>query len=377
MGEGFPQRLGRIISAAQLWPKHGGEQVRVDGLCRDGHARRVESGPIMLRVYFRENGCLTPRDLDAGASHDMPKGLIPWIDLLNPTPTEDRFVEQHLGLSIPTREEMQEIEVSARLYNEGGAEFMTMTALVRLDTDEPGATPITFILKDDTLVTVRYAEPRPFHTFAQRAMKPDFVPSGNGEQIMLGLLEALIDRLADALERAGARIDLISHEVFRRSPGTRTIKARNLEGVIENIGREGDFLGLTRESLVSISRLSAYHMANSETDHRADKDTRVRLRLVQRDVTALGDHATYLTGKNQFMLDATLGLINLEQNQIIKIFSIAAVCLMPPTLVASVYGMNFKHMPELDWEFGYPMSLILMIIAALLPYLYFKRRGWL
>ncbi|MDB5640728.1 MAG: corA [Hyphomicrobiales bacterium] len=331
----------------------------------------------MLRVYFRENGCLTPRDLDAGAAHDMPSGPVPWIDLLNPTPAEDRFVEKHLGLSIPTREEMQEIEVSARLYNEGGAEFMTMTALVRLDTDEPGATPITFILKDETLVTVRYAEPRPFHTFALRAMRVDFVPCNDGEQIMLGLLEAMIDRLADALERAGARIDFISREVFRPSPQKRTIKARNLEGVIENIGREGDFLGLTRESLVSISRLSAYHMANFENDHRTDKEARVRLRLVQRDVTSLSDHATYLTGKNQFMLDATLGLINLEQNQIIKIFSIAAVCLMPPTLVASVYGMNFKHMPELDWEFGYPMSLILMIVAAILPYLYFKRRGWL
>jgi magnesium transporter len=118
-------------------------------------------------------------------------------------------------------------------------------------------------------------------------------------------------------------------------------------------------------------------MANSETDHRADKDTRVRLRLVQRDVTALGDHATYLTGKNQFMLDATLGLINLEQNQIIKIFSIASVCLMPPTLIASVYGMNFKHMPELGWEWGYPAAVLLMFVAGVLPFVYFRRKGWL
>jgi len=224
---------------------------------------------------------------------------------------------------------------------------------------------------------VRYAEPRPIQIFAQRALKSDNVPCGTGEQIMLGLLEALVDRVADALERAGARIDVISHEVFRPAASKRSAKARNLQSVIENIGREGEFLGLTRESLVSINRLSAYHLAASENEHRTDKESRVRLRLVQRDVGSLSDHATYLTGKNQFMLDATLGLINLEQNQIIKIFSIAAVCLMPPTLVASVYGMNFKHMPELDWEFGYPMSLVLMIIAAILPYLYFKRRGWL
>jgi magnesium transporter len=331
----------------------------------------------MLRVYFKENGSLTPRDIDVGVSGDLPPGRVPWIDLLNPTPAEDRYVEKHLGLSIPTREEMQEIEVSARLYNEDGGEFMTMTALVRLDTDEPAATPITFILKGDTLVTVRYAEPRPFQTFAQRALRADSVPCAAGEQVMLGLLEALIDRIADALERIGARIDVISHDVFRPSAENRSAKARNLQRVIENIGREGEALGLIRESLVSINRLSAYHMASFENDHRADKEARVRLRLVQRDVASLSDHASYLTGKNQFMLDATLGLINLEQNQIIKIFSIAAVCLMPPTLVASVYGMNFKHMPELDWEFGYPMSLILMIVAAILPYLYFKRRGWL
>ena len=331
----------------------------------------------MLRIYLKENGSLTPRDVDAGASPGMPEGPLAWIDLLNPTPVEDRFVEQHLGLSIPTREEMQEIEVSARLYNEGGAEFMTMTALVRLDTDEPGSTPITFILKGDTLVTVRSAEPRPFHSFAQRALRSDTVHCGTGKQVMVGLMEALIDRLADALERVGARIDSLSHEVFRPSTAKRSVKARNLERVIENIGREGELLGLIRESLVSINRLSAYHMAGYENQPRADKEARVRLRLVQRDVASLSDHASYLTGKNQFMLDATLGLINLEQNQIIKIFSIAAVCLMPPTLVASVYGMNFKHMPELDWEFGYPMSLVLMIIAAILPYLYFKRRGWL
>lgn len=330
----------------------------------------------MLRIYIRENGHLAPRDVNASVESEAPSGAIPWIDLLNPTPAEDRFVERRLGIEIPTREEMQEIEVSARLYNEGGAEFMTMSALTGLDTDDPGTTPVTFILKDGVLVTVRYAEPRPFQNFIQRALKPDNIPCSGGEQIMLGLIEALIDRIADALERVGARMDSISHDVFRPSAKQRSPKTRDLERVIGCIGREGELLGIIRESLVSINRLAAYHMAGSENG-RGDKEARSRLRLVQRDAASLSDHATYLTGKNQFMLDATLGLINLEQNQIIKIFSIAAVCLMPPTLVASVYGMNFKVMPELDWEFGYPFAILAMIVAAILPYLYFKRRGWL
>ena len=332
----------------------------------------------MLRIYLRENGHLVPQDIDP-ASGVMPAGLAPWIDLLNPTPAEDRFVEEQLKISVPTREEMQEIEVSARLYNEGGAEFMTMTAILNLDRDEPSATPISFILSGGTLVTVRYGEPRPFHTFAQRASRNGTISCATGEQIMLGLLEAIVDRLADALERIGMRIDAISRDVFQSKTKsvTRSREERDLRGVIERIGREGESLGLIRESLVSINRLAAYHMAISENGQQRDKETRAGLRLIQRDASSLSDHASYLGGKNQFMLDATLGLINLEQNQIIKIFSIAAVCLMPPTLVASIYGMNFKHMPELDWIYGYPLAIAAMIVAAILPYLYFKRRGWL
>ncbi|MDB5509429.1 MAG: corA [Hyphomicrobiales bacterium] len=334
----------------------------------------------MLRIYFRKDDHLSPVDVQLPLREpaDLPDSQFPWIDLYNPTPAEDRFVEEKVGISIPTREEMQEIEVSARLYNEDGAEFMTVTGLVHLDTDEPAPTPVTFILKGQTLVTVRYAEPRPFLNYAMRTQRPGLVSCANGEQIMLGLLEALIDRIADALERVGVKIDSISREVFRpETKRRRTTKTRDLQRVIESIGREGDLLGLVRESLVSINRLATYHTAAFETDKKANKEARVRLRVLQRDVASLSDHSSYLSGKIQFMLDATLGLINLEQNQIIKIFSIAAVCLMPPTLVASVYGMNFKHMPELDWEFGYPMSLVLMIVAALVPYFYFKRRGWL
>ncbi len=334
----------------------------------------------MLRVYTRENDHLCPFDLEVTRDMQpgMPAGAAPWIDLMNPTTDEDRYVEKVTGVSIPTREEMQEIEVSSRLYSENGAEFMTMSAVVHLDTDKPFLTPITFVLKGLTLVTVRYAEPRPFMNFIVRAQRSGAVACGTGEQVMMSLIEALIDRIADALERVGVKIDALSQEVFhsnsRSSAGART---KDFQRVITDIGREGELLSMIRESLLSMNRVLTYHVAVSEEDKKAAKEARARVRTVQRDVASLTEHTAYLATKVNFLLDATLGMINLEQNQIIKIFSIAAVCLMPPTLVASVYGMNFKHMPELDLTFGYPLALLLMIATGIAPFLYFRKKGWL
>ncbi len=154
-------------------------------------------------------------------------------------------------------------------------------------------------------------------------------------------------------------------------------KERDLQSLIDQLGQKGDFLSSIRESLVSISRLVAYHSALETQSRKPTKETRQLAKLLQRDATSLGDHATFLSGKINFLLDATLGLINLEQNQIIKIFTVASVVFLPPTLVASVYGMNFQAMPELQWQLGYPWAVVLMILSAALPFLYFKRRGWL
>ncbi len=334
----------------------------------------------MLRIYTRENECLVPVDIAVTAESEpaLPTASILWIDLLHPTPEEDRFVEKIVGVSIPTREEMEEIEMSSRLYNEDGGEFMTIAGLCQLDTPTPLLTPITFVLKGQTLVTVRLAEPRPFLAFSTRAQRPGTVNVSSGEQIMLGLLEALIDRIADALERVGAKIDTISREVFHQAEVNNGRKANDFRSVLVEIAREGDMLSMVRESLVSMTRVLTYHTAVTEdANKKAIKDTRQRIRSIQRDVSSLADHSTYLSSKVTFLLDSTLGLINLEQNQIIKIFSIASVCLMPPTLVASIYGMNFKHMPELDWVSGYPIALGLMVITAIIPFIYFRRRGWL
>jgi len=325
----------------------------------------------MLRIYIGRNGHLAPAD----TIHDTGAAGAFWFDLLNPTPEEVKLIETHLGIGIPTRDEMAEIEPSARLYEEDDAEFMTVTVVANVDGDEPVKTPVTFIVKDSALVTVRHADPKAFGVYAAKAQRAGFAPVISGETVMLGLMEMLIDRMADTLERIGDEADAISREVFLNKSTSASKKTRDLQSLIERIGSKGDLLTKVRESLVSIARLVAYHSARRSP--RASKEIQQRIKLVQRDAASLGDHAIFLSGKINFLLDATLGLINLEQNQIIKIFSVAAVALLPPTLVASIYGMNFDVMPELHWTFGYPWALGLMAASAVIPYLYFKRRGWL
>ncbi|UXN68310.1 magnesium transporter CorA family protein [Devosia neptuniae] len=328
----------------------------------------------MLRAYHNEAARLVQSTLPLDPAGIA--GLV-WLDLLQPTAEEDRLVEQLLGIDIPSQAEMEEIELSARLYSEDGAEFMTMTGLHKLDSDEPQKTPITFILKGETLVTVRYAEPKPFLAFTLRAQKSKSLACGSGEQVFLGLLEAMIDRTADALERVGNEIDQISRDVFGKKSSTAKQLQQDLRSIIERIGAKAELLTMVQESLVSISRLMAFHIAPNGDTTRAGRDARQLVKLIQRDAVSLGEHARTLSSKINFLLDATLGLINLEQNQIIKIFSVAAVVFLPPTLVASIYGMNYDIMPELKWEFGYPFAIGLMIMSAVLPYLYFKKRGWL
>lgn len=333
----------------------------------------------MLRAYIREGDRLVPTDLDVSseaASTEAALAPAVWYSLVDPTREEDKFVESCLGIDIPTRREMQDIEPSARLYSEDGSEFMTITALVDDELGQPIKTPITFVLRNNQLVTVRYADPKPFRLYERLVTRPASGEFG-GERVMIGLLESFIDRLAQLLETTGDGIDQISREVFGNKATKPTRKTRDLQSLIEQIGKKGDVLTLARESLVSINRLVSFHQNSVSEDQRVAKDRRQELKLIQRDAVALSDHATFLADKITFLLDATLGLINLEQNQIIKIFSVAAVVFLPPTLVASIYGMNFHFMPELSWPLGYPFAIGLMVLSAVVPYLFFKRSGWL
>ena len=297
-----------------------------------------------------------------------------WIDLVNPTAVEDRAVERIAGVAIPTREDMQEIEISSRLYIENGARYMTATLMCQSDSDAPKTTAVTFILAGHRLVTVRYDTPRPF-ALVENKLARSCTPNITGEQVMMELLDAVIDRCADILERVGADVDQVSHDIFEPE-SERHGSAKRYSQILITIGRKGDLTSKVRESLVSIGRLVTFLSAVIE-GVKWTKDMREQLKTQQRDVGALTDHASYLSNKITFVLDAMLGVVNLEQNNIIKLFSVMAVVLMPPTLIASIYGMNFKNMPELDWAHGYTFALIAMIAAAVLPYLAFKWKKWL
>jgi magnesium transporter len=328
-------------------------------------------GTAMLAVYVPHGSSLERRP--AEELTEIPENAV-WFDLVNPTHPEDKIVERALGVGVPTREEMEEIEVTSRLYVENGARYMTAILMCQSESANPKATAVTFILAGHRLVTVRYDEPRPF-TIVGSKLARLCPPNVSGETVLMDLLDAVIDRAADILERIGAEVDQVSRDIFEPE-GPSTERSRSYNEILRNIGRKGDLTSKVRESLVSIGRLLLF-LANEADALRWPKETRAQLKGMQRDVQSLSDHSTYLSNKITFLLDAVLGMVSLEQNNIIKIFSVAAVVLMPPTLVASIYGMNFRHMPELDWFLGYPVALALMLVAAVLPYFYFKWKRWL
>jgi magnesium transporter len=297
-----------------------------------------------------------------------------WIDLLNATQEEEAKVERALKLDVPTREEQQEIEASSRLYQEDGAHFMTATVLYQGDLPAPETTPATFIIVGKRLVTLRYADLRAFTLFAARCKRSD-TNLTNGTAVLTSLIETIVDRLADFIERIRADVDALSHSIFEMRGGTAT-RQRRFDVMLRSIGREGEIASLARESAYSLGRLLTF-LTHAANERKEDKLLKARIRTAARDVQSLTDHVTFLSGKIVFLLDATLGMINIQQNDIIKIFSVAAVVFLPPTLVASVYGMNFHDMPELSWVFGYPFAIMLMVLCAVLPYFYFKRKGWL
>src|SRR5262252_7779056 len=303
----------------------------------------------------------------------LPESAV-WIDLIKPTPEEDKAVERLAGIAVPTREDMQEIEISSRLYIENGARYMTATLMCHSDTDMPRTTAVTFILAGHRRVTVRYDLPKPF-ALVEHKLGRACSAGITGEMVLMELLDAVIDRCADILERAGADVDQVSHEIFEPD-SERHGHAKQYSKILTAIGRKGDLTSKVRESLVSIGRLVAFLSAVIE-GVKWTKDMREQLKTMQRDVASLSDHASYLASKITFVLDAMLGVVNLEQNNIIKLFSVMAVVLMPPTLIASIYGMNFKDMPELEWVHGYPMALVAMVAAAVVPYWIFKLKKWL
>jgi magnesium transporter len=324
-----------------------------------------------------------PSHVQAVAEHaaDTLSRAAVWVDLCNPTPSEIASVERAFHMEVPTREEMGEIEASSRLYTENGALVMTAPILHRATAEIPESGVITFILLAETLVTVRFVDPLPFAAFARRAERNPGL-AATAQTVLLGLLESITDRLADVLELAQADMEQVSRDIFSKraaalGTGAQSREARrkapNLQDMLRRIGRVGDLATKARDSLLGLSRIAVFLNAQGEMR----KDIKARIKTLSRDLGSITDHANFLAGKVNFLLDATLGLINIEQNAIIKIFTVAAVAFLPPTLIASIYGMNFDFMPELHWRYGYLVAIGLMVLSAALPFWFFRRRGWL
>ena len=326
----------------------------------------------MLRLFGP--GCpINPIDPEILGS--VPEGVV-WLDLLNPTEAEEKIAEKALGQNIPTREDLNEIEPSSRLYEKSGVLHMTAWIIDGIEEGRPNAEPVGFILSEKLLVTVRYSEPEPFLLLAEHLYGEPEQATGP-RRVLLQLFDMIVDELADQYEHAGQEIELLSSRVFERNLKRREKERhteRRLEALLLRIGQVQRLLAEIRQATVSISRMMVFFRNCGSIQSSGYK---ARVDSFNSDLKALLDHSVFLNDNLTFLLDASLGLISLEQNFVMKVFSVFAVIFMPPTLIAGVYGMNFEHMPELEWLYGYPMALGLILATAIVPYVIARRRGWL
>jgi magnesium transporter len=322
--------------------------------------------------------------LAPGNTAALSSGFV-WIDCYQPTREEETLLENALGIEIPTRQEMLEIEVSNRLYEEGAVYTMTATMIGKADSQTPESGPVTFILTPNHLITLRYGEYMPFRTFISDFQKNP-AAYATPDRVFSGIIDKITERLADILEKVGFEIEVLSADIFKRQslntqppiPHTKQSKKAtnvNLRELLNRTGFAGSIDNKARESIVSFQRLLSF--MNTTRTARFCPESIEQIQTAARDLQSLSEHSHFISDKIAFLLDATLGLINIEQNDIIRIFSIGAVMFMPPTLVASLYGMNFQHIPELTWQHGYEYALLLMLLSTLIPLLFFKKKGWL
>ncbi|MBD3764816.1 MAG: magnesium transporter CorA family protein [Rhodobacterales bacterium] len=294
-----------------------------------------------------------------------------WIDLYRPMPDQIAAV-QAFGVEIPTLADMEEIEISNRLYREGGADYMTVVLPGLSETKEATSGPVTFILTADRLITVRHHAPRPFETYPTRAEK---VGPGcaDAARTFLSLIEEIVGRLADLLEGSGRSLDALTRQVFHEGAEAQDAALRTS---LANVARESDLVGRVRLSLLTLERAVSF-FGQALGDRPMAEGLRPAVKGLMRDIQALEVHADFLTSRVAMASDVTLGMVNLAQNRTVKIVSVVAVLFLPPTLIASLYGMNFARMPELGWTWGYPMAVAMMIGSGLCTYLFFKWKKWL
>jgi magnesium transporter len=319
----------------------------------------------MLTAFTCQNGALR------SVAQNLREAI--WIDLFEPTPDEAAQVTQETGLSVPTEASISEIESSSRLAVRDGTLYLSMTVVSRPDTD-PRSVPVGFVLSPDRLITVRFAPSRLFDHF----MGQTDIQASDGSHVLVALLEVLVDRQADALEHVQAELETISHKVFSPDMAEASGRKREdalLRATLVTLGRVGDLVSHIRESQVGAARIVPY--VESTARSWLSPDLHPRLETLRRDIASLNDFDTHLNDKLQFLLDATLGFINIAQNNVMKVLTVVSVVGIPPVLIAGIYGMNFKSMPEYDWSWGYAYGLAMIVITALIPLGVFKWRNWI
>jgi len=315
----------------------------------------------MINAFAVNDGLL--EQCPVAGPEDLVASIV-WIDLVDPSDEERRWVEDAYDQSLPTPEEMSEIEATARFYEDEDGLHINSYFLHEYD-DRYRNINVGFTLGRRRLFTLHERDLPTFRVFRMRARRQaDFGGSASG--ILLGLLEATVEQLADELEQVYTDLERVSQAGLNEAD-------RDMHEALSLLGTQEDITGKIRLSLMDKQRILSF----LSRKNLLDTEQREELREMLRDVDSLLAHAAFLFEKVNFLMDAAMGFINIEQNQIIKIFSIAAVVFLPPTMIASIYGMNFVHMPELDWIWGYPFALLLMVLSGLAPYLYFRHKGWL
>ena len=299
--------------------------------------------------------------------------LAGWLDLINPTDAECALAAKVTDLRIPTRGQLEEIENSSRLLMEGDVFYLSTPLVRRLEDDVPLVTPIGFVLSQDRLITIRFTEFMTFETVARRVSSPG--QTCGADAILTLLMEAMVDRLADMLERLGSELDTLSNRIFHASKSEQNNADKTLRDLLREVGRSADLLSDVRESLLGLSRISLYVGENAA--HALHATLKSRLAVIGRDIGSLNDYVAQVNNKVQFLLDATLGFINIEQNNGIRLLTVVSFIGVPPTLIASIYGMNFKNIPELNWTYGYFYALGMMALTIVGPLFVFWRKGWL
>jgi magnesium transporter len=297
-----------------------------------------------------------------------------WVDLVNPTQDEAAKVAAEYRLHVPSRESLQEVETSSRVRAEGQVLYVSMPLAIQDASAGFAPLPLGFILSPELLVTVRYSD---VHAFAKVKAQVEKDPRTSSAAVFVALIDGMVDFAADMLETSSNSLAALSANTFGQNPVATAVRHKRLTHALREslkaVGSAGDQLSRIRESLLGLQRIVGFV---SETADWLLPELKTQLKTAQQDLISLVDFEAHLSGKTQFLLDAILGFINTEQNEIFKVLTIVSVVGIPPTLIASMYGMNFHNMPELGWRWGYPYGLALIALSTLLPILWFKRRGW-